>query len=69
MVVVIGDDMVQVSLRSIHPNTVDDLAAIYGGGGHAQASAFRVKTVGDLAALLGLNIDDKIANKRHDLKI
>jgi uncharacterized protein len=69
MVVVVKEDMVQVSMRSIHPNTVDDLAALYGGGGHAQASAFRLKTMEELDALLGLNIDDGIANKRHKFKI
>jgi uncharacterized protein len=44
MVLTEKSDCLQVSLRSVAPHTVNDLAAAYGGGGHEQASACRVKT-------------------------
>lgn len=35
------DDGIKMSLRAVEPDTVNDIAVIFGGGGHAQAAAAR----------------------------
>lgn len=43
---------VRCSLRSIAPKTVNNIANLFGGGGHPQASAFIAKNINEFKALL-----------------
>jgi uncharacterized protein len=49
-------DMVQVSLRSVAPFNVSDLAALHGGAGHPQAAAFRLTAYKDWLAIANISI-------------
>lgn len=44
--------IVRCSLRSIHPVTVNDIAESLGGGGHAQAAAFRCKNIEEFNSII-----------------
>lgn len=45
-------NVVSCRLNSIAPNTIDDLAIKFGGGGHAQSSGFKLQNLKELEELL-----------------
>lgn len=52
LVVGISDGIVSCRLNSVAPTEIDDIAKKFGGGGHAQSSAFKIKTFNDFEELL-----------------
>lgn len=62
--------VVRCSLRSVAPFSVKDIAQKFGGGGHAQASAFRCKDLNEFKKLLldnGNDIELKFKQMQLDL--
>jgi nanoRNase/pAp phosphatase (c-di-AMP/oligoRNAs hydrolase) len=57
------EDMIACSLRSIKPFSVKEIAEKFGGGGHSQASAFRLRNKEELEEIL------KNEMKKNKIKI
>lgn len=58
LVCAIEAGIVRSSLRSVAPKTVNNLAKIFGGGGHPQASAFRSKSLEEFKSQLAQQGND-----------
>lgn len=71
LVVDLSNDIVKCSLRSVAPNIVSDIAKKMGGGGHEQASAFRLNNLEELNSLLkehGNDIEFHVSTNKNKLK-
>ena len=56
------EEGVKLSLRAVEPDTVNDIARIYGGGGHAQAAGVTMyMPIGDAVAVILAEMEKKLS--------